>query len=1214
MVTASLTRSGGDRLVSGKSFVHLHNHTEYSMLDGAQKLKPMFAEVARQGMPAIAMSDHGNMFGAYEFQQVAKEYAGVKPIIGIEAYVAPSSRHSRRQEFWGPGGQRAVSDDGEGSKDVSGGGRFTHMTMWAQSVEGLRNLFWLSTQASYQGQFPAGKPRMDRELIAERPAGIIATTGCPSGEIQTRLRLNQYDGAKTAAAAYQDIFGRENYFLELMDHGLSIERDVREGLLRLAKELNLPLLATNDAHYVTEDQADAHDNLLCIGVGKNKDAPNRFRFSGTDYYLKTAEAMRRLFAELPEACDNTLLIAERVEPYDEVFDYVDEMPHYPDVPEGETQESWLRKEVLKGLAVRYGDPVPQHVLDRFETEMSVIGPMGFSSYFLVVADICRYARDNKISVGPGRGSATGSIVAYATRITELCPLEHGLLFERFLNPERINPPDVDLDFDDRQRDQMVRYVTDKYGDEFTAMVNTFGKIKAKNAIKDSSRILGYPFAHGERITKALPPDQNGKSIPLDGIFDSAHPRYGECGEIRQMYEGEPDVRRVIDTARGVEGLTRGTGVHAAAVILSKTRLTDRIPLHMRAKDGVKITGFDYPSCEDMGLIKMDFLGLRNLGVIDQAIANIRDNRGVHLATVDPQDGDSSALVIPLDDAATFRLLADGNTFGVFQLDGGGMRALLKQMEPTRFEDIAAALALYRPGPMAANAHTNYALRQNGRQQPSPIHPELKEALDPILGSTHHLLIFQEQIMAIARRLAGYTLGGADMLRRAMGKKKPEVLAAEWEKFHDGMTANHYSEAAIKALWDVMLPFSGYAFNKSHTAGYGLVAYWTAYLKANYPAEYMAALLTSVGDDKDKAAVYLADARKNGVRVLQPDVNESAAEFTAIGDDVRFGLRSVRNVGDNVIDAIVQARKKHGAFTSFADFLDKAELTALNKRAVDSLIKAGAFDSLGHTRKGLAAIHEDAIDSVIPVKKAAAYGQDDLFADLGSPSDDDTPAFGLDFNVSDTEWPRRQLLATEREMLGLYVSAHPLDGAEHILAAHRDASIAELLGSGRTTGEIKLSGLIADVQRKMTKQGNPWAIANLADRDGTIEVLFFPAIYQLVQHALVEDNVISVLGRIEERDGILNIHGRELKALDVSSADGGGRPPVQLDIPVHRVNAAAVAELKRILGAHPGDTPVHLRVRSPQQTTVYALGRLVNAATIASDIKGVFGVGVWVGTA
>lgn len=508
------------------SFVHLHNHTEYSMLDGAQRLKPMFAEVERQGMPAIAMSDHGNMFGAYEFQQVAKGFQGVKPIIGIEAYVAPSSRRNRKQEFWGPGGVRAMSDDGEGSKDVSGGGRFTHMTMWARNVKGLQNLFYLSTEASYTGQFPAGKPRMDMDLIAEHSEGIIGTTGCPSGAIQTRLRLNQYDEAREIAAQYQDILGKENYFLELMDHGLDLERNVRGDLLRLAKELGIPLLATNDAHYVLEEHADAHDNLLCIGVGKDKADPNRFRFNGSGYYLKTAAQMRELFSEIPEACDNTLLIAERIESYASVFENVDEMPNFPGVPEGETQESWLRKECLKGLAMRYGDPIPAEVLERFETEMKVIGPMNFSSYFLVVADICQYARDQKIPVGPGRGSATGSIVAYATRITELCPLEHGLLFERFLNPERINPPDVDLDFDDRHRDRMVRYVVDKYGDEFTAMVNTFGKLKAKNAIKDTSRLLGYPFSHGERITKALPPDVMGKSIPINGIFDDSHPRYG----------------------------------------------------------------------------------------------------------------------------------------------------------------------------------------------------------------------------------------------------------------------------------------------------------------------------------------------------------------------------------------------------------------------------------------------------------------------------------------------------------------------------------------------------------------------------------------------------------------------------------------------------------------------------------------------------------------
>ena len=1177
------------------SFVHLHVHTEFSMLDGAAKNGKLIAEVERQGMPAVAMSDHGNMFGAYEFQKVAAKSA-VKPIIGIEAYVAPHSRFEKKPVFWAPGGTRSANADGEGGKDVSGGGRYTHMTMWAQNSQGLKNLFRLSSLASIEGYYM--KPRMDRELIAEHSSGIIATTGCPSGEVQTRLRLGQYEEAVKAAGAYQDIFGKENYFLELMDHGLDIERDVRQDLLRLAKELRIPLLATNDSHYVTEDQSDAHDSLLCVGVGKNKDDPNRFRFNGSGYYIKTAEQMRGLFSELPEACDNTLLIAERVESYDEVFTYVDRMPQF-DVPEGETQESQLRKDVLKGLEMRYGSPIPDAVMERFETEMKVIGPMGFSSYFLVVADICKYARDNDIAVGPGRGSATGSIVAYATRITELDPLEHGLLFERFLNPERINPPDVDLDFDDRQRDQMVRYVTEKYGNTHTAQVNTFGTIKAKAAVKDANRILGYPFSMGDRITKAMPPDVMGKGVPLYAIFDEKHPRYSEGGEIRSMYANEPDVKKIIDTGKGIEGLIRTTGVHACAVILSSAPLLDLIPLHRRDKDGVIITGFDYPSCEDMGLIKMDFLGLRNLGIIAQAIKIIKENRGVELHTE----------TMPLDDPATYELLARGDTLGVFQLDGGPMRQLLKLMEPSRFEDIAAVLALYRPGPMAANAHTNYAHRKNGRQEVTPIHPELKDALEPILGTTFHLLVYQEQIMAVARELAGYTMGGADLLRRAMGKKKPEVLAAEFGKFQAGMQANGYSDESIQALWDVMLPFSGYAFNKSHTAGYGLVSYWTAYLKANYPAEYMAALLTSVGDDKDKMAVYLADARGAGIKVLSPDINESVADFTAVGDNVRFGLQAVRNVGLPVIDSLVATRKAKGKFATFADFLDKVELPVCNKRAVDSLIKAGAFDSLDHTRRGLVAVAEAAIDSVIGVKKQAAIGQDDLFGAIDDGGG--APGIGLDFQLDEREWPRKHLLSTEREMLGLYVSSHPLDGTEHILSRNRDCSIAELLGSGRTEGFVKLCGLVTSVDRRINKAGNAWAIVTIADRDASMEVLYFPKSYLLVAHELIEDNVISVRGRLNERDGAISVFGEEMAPVDISSAEHGGKPPIQLNIPERKINPKLVAELKRTMRAHPGDVPVRLLMEGHSRNVLFELGFLVDPESgFASDIKGLLGPSVW----
>ncbi|MEU6716064.1 DNA polymerase III subunit alpha [Nonomuraea sp. NPDC046802] len=1177
-----------------KSFVHLHVHTEYSMLDGAAKMKPLFKEAERLGMPAIAMSDHGNMFGAYEFQKVAAG-SPVKPIIGIEAYVAPAARQFKKPVFWGQRAETGVAD-GEGGKDVSGGGRYTHMTMWAKDADGLRNLFRLSSLASFEGYY--GKPRMDQEVISQYASGIIATTGCPSGAVQTRIRLGQYDEAVRVAGEYQEIFGKENYFLELMDHGIDIEREVRADLLKLAKQLNIPLLATNDSHYVTEDQADAHDSLLCVGVGRNKDDPNRFRFNGSGYYLKSADDMYALFPELPEACDNTLLVAEMVGDYGDVFAQVDRMPDYPDVPEGETQESWLRKEVEAGLVMRYGDPVPAEVMERYETEMKVIGPMGFSSYFLVVADICKYARDNGIAVGPGRGSATGSIVAYATRITELDPLEHGLLFERFLNPERINPPDVDLDFDDRQRDRMVNYVTQKYGSEYTAQVNTFGTIKAKAAVKDASRILGYPFAMGDKITKAMPPDVMGKGVPLADIFNEDHPRYNEGSELRALYENDPDVKKVIDTGRGIEGLIRGTGVHAAAVILSSTPLLQLIPMHMRDKDGVVITGFDYPSCEDMGLVKMDFLGLRNLGIIDHAIKIIKQNRGIELDT----------LTMPLDDTKTYQLLARGDTLGVFQLDGGPMRSLLKLMEPTRFEDIAAVLALYRPGPMAANAHTNYAHRKNGRQDIEPIHPELKEALEPILGPTFHLLVYQEQIMAVARELAGYTLGGADLLRRAMGKKKKEILDAEFANFQAGMRGNGYSDESIQALWDVMLPFSGYAFNKSHTAGYGLVAYWTAYLKANYPAEYMAALLTSVGDDKDKAAVYLAECRKMGIQVLPPDVNDSQLDFVAVGDtQVRFGMGAVRNVGENVVDGIVKARTEKDRFTDFNDFLGKVPLTACNKRVIESLIKAGAFDSLGHPRKGLLMIHEQAVDSVIDIKKNEAHGQDSLFGGLADDTDD-----GAAFTIAipDGEWDKKTKLDFEREMLGLYVSDHPLAGTERLLARNRDTTIADLLDSGRDDrGDVRVSGLVTKVDRRVNKAGNTWAILTVEDMDAAVECLFFPRNYELYGPELRPDIVVSVAGQINNRDGAISVFAQEMALIDVSGVNSESGAPITLLLREDRITPNLLEELRQVLKTHQGQVPLHVNVmRRAGKTMVMSLPEWpVNAApSFAADIKALLG--------
>src|SRR4051794_31150170 len=846
------------------------------MLDGAARLPELFAETARMGMPALAMTDHGNVFGAYDFYSKAVA-AGVKPIIGMEAYVTPNThRGDRTRVRWADGG----------GDDVSGGGAFTHMTLLAESTAGMHNLFRLSSRSSLEGFFY--KPRADRELLSQYAGGLIATTGCPSGEIQTWLRIGNYEKARASAAEFRDIFGRDNFFLELMDHGLDIETRVRYGLIRLGRDLGLPMVATNDLHYTRREDADAHEVLLCVQSGKTMADPNRFKFDAKDFYLKSPAEMRSLWADkydLREACDNTLLIAERCQvSFNESANY---MPVFP-VPDGETEQSWFVKEVEAGLLRRYPAGVSDEVRRRADYEVGVIAQMGFAGYFLVVADFINWAKEHGIRVGPGRGSGAGSMAAYAMRITDLDPLQHGLIFERFLNPERMSMPDFDVDFDERRRGEVIRYVTDRYGDDRVAQIVTYGTIKAKQALKDAGRVLGYPFSLGERMTKAMPPAVMGKDIPLAGIFDPEHPRYKEAEEFRQLHASDADVARVVETARGLENLKRQWGVHAAGVIMSSEPLIDLVPIMRREQDGQIITQFDYPTCEALGLVKMDFLGLRNLTILDDALRNIELNHGLSV--------DLDELSKDPTDPATYDLLARGDTLGVFQFDGGPMRALLRLMRPDNFEDISAVGALYRPGPMGANSHTNYALRKNKQQEVTYLHPELAAALEPILGTTYGLIVYQEQVMAIAQQLAGYTLGKADLLRRAMGKKKREVLDAEYVGFEQGMLERGFSAAAIKALWDVLVPFSDYAFNKAHSAAYGLVSYWTAYLKANYPAEYMAALLTSVRDDKDKSALYLNECRRLGIKVLPPDVNESAANFTPVGTDIRFGLTAIRNVG------------------------------------------------------------------------------------------------------------------------------------------------------------------------------------------------------------------------------------------------------------------------------------------------------------------------------
>lgn len=1159
------------------------------MLDGASRLDDLFAEAQRLGQTAMATTDHGYLFGAYDFWRTARKY-DIKPIIGVEAYVTPgTSRFDKTRVRWGEESQRG--------DDVSARGAYTHMTLLAETTEGMHNLFRMSSLASLEGQM--GKwPRIDRELMQRYGKGIIATSGCASGEIQVRLRLGQFEEAYRAAGELQDIFGKENFFIEIMDHGIDIERRTISDLLEMSKKIGAPLLATNDLHYTRAEDSHHHEALLCVNSGATLMEPTydqggkRFAFSGDGYYLKSAEEMRALFPDHPEACDNTLWVAERCNAdfTEEVGKY---MPHFP-LPEGQDEKQHFSEAVYEGLDKRYEGEIPADVRAQAEYELEVISSKGYAGYYLVVADFINWAKDNGIRVGPGRGSGAGSMAAYAMGITDLDPLKHGLIFERFLNPERMSLPDFDIDFDERRRGEVIKYVSEKYGEEQVAYIVTYGTIKAKQALKDAARVLGYEFAMGERLTKALPDAVMGRDISLAGTHDPDDSRYAEAEEFRQLIATDPDAARVFETAKGLENLKRQWGVHAAGVIIASEPLIDVIPIMRREQDGAVITQIDFPAGEDLGLVKMDFLGLRNLTVLDDALENIVLNGK------DPVDIEN----IALDDRATYDLLSRGDTLGVFQLDGGGMRTLLRQMRPDNFEDISAVGALYRPGPMGANSHTNYALRKNGLQKIEPIHPGLAGPLDEILGTTYGLIVYQEQVMEIAQKLAGYTLGQADLLRRAMGKKKKEILDAEFVPFSEGMKANGYSQAAIQALWDVLVPFSDYAFNKAHSAAYGMVSYWTAYLKANYPTEYMAALLTSTRADKDKAALYLNECRHMGITVLPPDVNESVGMFTAVGEDIRFGLAAVRNVGTNVVDGIVQARTEAGDFTSFTDFLEKVPANVCNKRTIESLIKAGAFDSLGYSRRALLTIHEQAVDAIVGVKRKEAEGQFDLFATTG---DAETSAFAVEVPEM-PEWDKKQKLAFEREMLGLYVSDHPLAGIDHILEQAADSSVAALMEKEdlRDGHHVTVAGLITSVQRKVSKAGKPWAAVTLEDMSGGVEIMFFGDTYLAYSTVLANDAVVVIKGRARKRDDEIT-----LQALDVTIPDitAGADQPLMLTLPSARCVPPVVERLRGILSTHPGPSEVHLKLTAQGKATLMRLDnglRVNRTPALYGELKALLG--------
>ncbi len=1147
------------------------------MLDGAARLQDLASETSRQGMPAIAMTDHGNLFGAYDFYKTMNS-KGVKPIIGLEAYVAPGSRFEKKRVKWAEGGE----------DDVSAGGAYTHMTLLAYDNVGLANLFRLASLSSLEGFYY--KPRIDRELLSRYSQGLIGTTGCAGGEIQTRIRMGAYNEARSAAAEFAEIFGPGNFYVELMDHDIEIEKRSSADLLRLASELGLPLLATNDLHYTYNEDFSAHAALLCVQSGSILSDPKRFKFDNDQFYLKSAAEMRHLFKDLPEACDNTLLIAERCDVT--LREGENLLPRFP-VPSGESEDSWLRSLANQGLRERITGEIPRDYQERLDYELDVMCKMGFPGYFLVVADLVRYAKENGIWVGPGRGSAAGSLVSYALGITALDPIKYGLLFERFLNPERISMPDIDLDFDERRRAEMIRYATNKYGEDRVAQIITYGTIKSKQAIKDATRVLGLPFSIGDRLTKALPPSVMGKDISLSGVFDTEDERFSEANEFRKLYESDPEAKQVVDTARGLEGLKRQWGVHAAGVILSRDPLIDVIPIHRRDTDGAIITQFDMGACEATGLLKMDFLGLRNLSVLDDCLTNIRRNKGeeVTLSTSD------------LDDRKTFELLARGETLGVFQLDGAPMRALLRSMAPDSFEDISAVIALYRPGPMGVNAHNDYADRKNRRKKVEPIHPELAEPLAEILGDTYGLIVYQEQVMAIAQKVAGFSLGRADLLRKAMGKKNKDILDKEYVHFESGMRANGFTTDAIEELWKTLIPFSDYAFNRAHSAGYGVVSYWTAFLKANYPTEYMAALLTSVRDDKDKSALYLNECRRMGIKVLPPDVNTSDADYSPHGDDIRFGLAAIRNIGENVVASIKRAREEKGQFRSFADFLAKVDMQVCNKKTIESLIKGGAFDSLGATRKGLMAIHLEALDAIVESKRAESLGQYDLFGDAGSSLQS---VAGGEMAIPTEEWEKAILLSYEREMLGLYVSDHPLLGVESRLRGLTDMPISQLNDESVAHEQIvTIAGLITSVSRKVSRQGNAWAIVSIEDLEGAVEALFFANTYTQYAESLAEDRIVVVRGRVDKREENIRFMALELNFPDINQRPSG---PVLIRVEANRCTPPLVDRMKEILRAHPGSREVHLQLIGRSVTTLKIDDALKVSATpsLGADLKALLG--------
>ncbi|TVR33857.1 MAG: DNA polymerase III subunit alpha [Nitriliruptor sp.] len=1153
----------GDR----DSFVHLHVHTEYSMLDGASKIDELMDKVAADGQPGVAITDHGVLFGLVDFFKAARK-RDLNPILGSEVYQAIGSR--RDQQLGGSDGRQ----------------RYYHLTTLAADDTGYRNLINLSTRAYLEGYWY--KPRVDKELLAEHSDGMIVLSGCLGSEVNQHLLKDDVDGARQALSDFRDIYTAERFFVELMDHGIAEQKKTFPQLEKLAKDLGLRTVITNDSHYTEQEDSEAHDALLCIQTGSRITDVDRFRFSGPDYFVKTAAQMRAQYPDHRHALDATLDIAEMCHANIEFG--LDLLPAFP-CPPGMSESDFLRHKVWEGAKARYGDPVPEAVARRVDYELDVIDQMGFPAYFLIVADLCEHARSVGIRVGPGRGSAGGSVVAYCTDITRVDPIKHKLIFERFLNPARASMPDIDIDFDDRRRGEMIRYAATRYGDDHVAQIVTFGTIKAKSAIRDAARVLDESFKVGDDLAKMMPPPVQGKESPLSEAYGKSH-------ELREARE-DPTYKRVLETAEKLEGLKRQHGIHAAAVLIGAKPLTETLPL-LRTEHGEIVTQYEMNASEAIGLLKMDFLGLRNLTILSDAERHIQANRGITVDLDDPE------LLGEMDDPTTFEMLGTGDTLGVFQLDSTGMQALVRRLKPTRFEDISALLALYRPGPLGMDMHIAFADRKNGVEDVTFDHPDL----EPILGETHGVIVYQEQVMQIATDLCGFSMAEADALRKAVGKKIRELMEAQKEQFIAGGLAGGYDRAFIANLWDLIEKFAEYGFNKSHTVAYGVVSYQTAWLKAHYPVEYMAALLTSVKNNKDNKPLYLNECRRMGISVLPPDVNESGSDFTPRDDAILFGLSAVRGVGEGIVEQIVTARREQGRFEDFRDFCAKVDGQVLNKRSLENLILAGAFAGMGHTRKGLVAAYEPIVEAAQARKKAEAAGQFSLFDDMGgdSPAEDAGDAVDLDDGaiIGEDEFDKSQRLKLEREMLGLYVSDHPLFGTERVLEKYVDTTCAQLQEK-KDNDNVTIGGVLTSQTKKFTRKGDTYLVATVEDLVGSVEVVFWPATYRVAHEVLQEDAVLVITGRLEVRDGAVKLTANKVAAPDLSDALGA---PVVVTFATQQCTSDAVTGLKKVLGNHPGAVPVHLRVVGGDGAqSIYRLGddlRVERRAGLFGELKATFG--------